>query len=396
MAGARPPHGRDPPLGAGRSRRRTRPERPRRAAHRAHQGLRLHARLQRARHGQTPSPSSRRGRTPSGRSSSSTRASRCRTSRSTWRRSAPTSSPSAATRCTARWGVGVLWGRGELLAVMPPFLTGGSMIELVTMERSTYAPAPQKFEAGVPNAAQAVGWQPRSAGSRHRHRPHPRARGVSRRPAPARPRRPPVGPRRRTCRRHPRGGAVAFVVDGVHAHDVGQVLDDAGWPSGGHHCAWPLHRALGAAATTRASFAVTTRPPTSRRCSRLSTGAGHLRHRHREGGELMDLYQELILEHSKRPHHAGLREPFDAEVHHINPTCGDEVTLRVDVTGTGPTPSSPTSPMPPRAARSPSPAPPCSPRRSSAPGRRGPRDVRGHADDADLQGPGRRRRGRHR
>ncbi|MFC7593901.1 Fe-S cluster assembly sulfur transfer protein SufU [Terrabacter sp. GCM10028922] len=49
----------------------------------------------------------------------------------------------------------------------------------------------------------------------------------------------------------------------------------------------------------------------------------------------MDLYQELILEHSKRPHHAGLREPFDAEVHHINPTCGDEVTLRVDVTGTG-------------------------------------------------------------
>ena len=50
----------------------------------------------------------------------------------------------------------------------------------------------------------------------------------------------------------------------------------------------------------------------------------------------MDLYQELILEHSKRPQHAGLREPFDAEVHHINPTCGDEVTLRVDVTGTGP------------------------------------------------------------
>ena len=49
----------------------------------------------------------------------------------------------------------------------------------------------------------------------------------------------------------------------------------------------------------------------------------------------MDLYQELILEHSKRPHHTGLREPFDAEVHHINPTCGDEVTLRVDVSGEG-------------------------------------------------------------
>ena len=50
----------------------------------------------------------------------------------------------------------------------------------------------------------------------------------------------------------------------------------------------------------------------------------------------MDLYQELILDHSKRPHHAGLREPFDAEVHHINPTCGDEVTLRVAVDGSGP------------------------------------------------------------
>jgi nitrogen fixation NifU-like protein len=49
----------------------------------------------------------------------------------------------------------------------------------------------------------------------------------------------------------------------------------------------------------------------------------------------MDLYQELILEHSKRPLHAGLREPFDAEVHHVNPTCGDEVTLRVLVEGEG-------------------------------------------------------------
>jgi nitrogen fixation NifU-like protein len=49
----------------------------------------------------------------------------------------------------------------------------------------------------------------------------------------------------------------------------------------------------------------------------------------------MDLYQELILEHSKRPHRAGLREPFDAEVHHVNPTCGDEVTVRVNIHGTG-------------------------------------------------------------
>jgi cysteine desulfurase / selenocysteine lyase len=155
-------------------------------------------------------------------------------------------------------GVGVLWGRGELLEVMPPFLTGGSMIELVTMERSTYAPAPQKFEAGVPNAAQAVGlaaavrWIEGLGIERvHAHEAglvDLLQRGLAERPW-VRVVGPAVGA--------PRGGAVAFVVDGVHAHDVGQVLDDAGSAVRvGHHCAWPLHRALRAPATTRASFAV--------------------------------------------------------------------------------------------------------------------------------------------
>ncbi|WP_374968988.1 SufS family cysteine desulfurase [Terrabacter sp. BE26] len=155
-------------------------------------------------------------------------------------------------------GVGVLWGRSELLEVMPPFLTGGSMIELVTMERSTYAPAPQKFEAGVPNAAQAVGlaaavrWVERIGIERiHAHEAalvDLLMRGLAERPW-VRVVGPPLGTGR--------GGAVAFVVEGVHAHDVGQVLDDAGVAVRvGHHCAWPLHRALGAPASTRASFAV--------------------------------------------------------------------------------------------------------------------------------------------
>ena len=154
-------------------------------------------------------------------------------------------------------GIGVLWGRAELLEVMPAFLTGGSMIETVTMERSTYAPAPQKFEAGVPNAAQAVGlaaavkWV--QAIGIDRIAAHEAAlvealmTGLAARPWVR-----VVGPPSGT----PRGGAVAFVVDGVHAHDVGQVLDDAGVAVRvGHHCAWPLHRALGVTATTRASFA---------------------------------------------------------------------------------------------------------------------------------------------
>jgi cysteine desulfurase/selenocysteine lyase len=155
-------------------------------------------------------------------------------------------------------GVGVLWGRGALLDVMPPFLTGGSMIELVTMERSTYAPAPQKFEAGVPNAAQAVGlaaavrWI-ESIGIDRVHANEAALVDLLQRGLAARPWVRVVGPARGV----ERGGAVAFVVEGVHAHDVGQVLDDAGVAVRvGHHCAWPLHRVLGATATTRASFGV--------------------------------------------------------------------------------------------------------------------------------------------
>ena len=122
-------------------------------------------------------------------------------------------------------GIGVLWSRPELLDEMPVFLTGGSMIETVTMETSTYAPAPQKFEAGVPVAAQAVGL----------------AAACDYLSA--------------------LGGAVAFVVYDVHAHDVGQVLDASGVAVRvGHHCAWPLHRALKAQASTRASFAAYTTP----------------------------------------------------------------------------------------------------------------------------------------
>ncbi|MDN5790793.1 MAG: SufS family cysteine desulfurase [Micrococcales bacterium] len=155
-------------------------------------------------------------------------------------------------------GVGVLWGRSELLDVMPPFLTGGSMIELVTMERATWAPVPAKFEAGVPNAAQAVGlaaairWIEGIGIDRiHEHEASLVAHlmtALAKRPWVR-----VVGPQAGVDR----GGAVAFLVEGVHAHDVGQVLDDAGVAVRvGHHCAWPLHRSLGVAATTRVSLGV--------------------------------------------------------------------------------------------------------------------------------------------
>jgi cysteine desulfurase / selenocysteine lyase len=158
-------------------------------------------------------------------------------------------------------GVGVLYGRNELLSVMPPFLTGGSMIEMVHMARSTFAPPPQRFEAGVPMTSQAVGLgaavdylsvvgMERIA--EHEHRLTEFAlRGLAEIPGVRI-----IGPTPDgdTGIEH-RGGAVAFVVEGIHAHDVGQVLDDEGVAVRvGHHCAWPLHRRFGIAATTRATF----------------------------------------------------------------------------------------------------------------------------------------------
>ena len=159
-------------------------------------------------------------------------------------------------------GIGVLWARHDLLEEMPVFLTGGSMIETVTMEAATYAAVPQKFEAGVPNAAQAIGLAAAcdylDALGMDRVAAHEHA--LTQRLLDALAQRPwvrVVGPRDLTDR----GGAVAFVVDGVHAHDVGQILDAHGVAVRvGHHCAWPLHRTLGAAATTRASFAAYNTP----------------------------------------------------------------------------------------------------------------------------------------
>jgi cysteine desulfurase/selenocysteine lyase len=154
-------------------------------------------------------------------------------------------------------GIGVLWGRRDLLEVMPPFLTGGSMIESVRMEGSTYAPPPQRFEAGVPMTAQAIGLAAAvdyindlGIDRIHAHELALTERllaGLATRPWVT-----VVGP----TDLESRGGTVAFVVDGVHAHDVGHVLDASGVAVRvGHHCAWPLHRRFKVAATTRASFA---------------------------------------------------------------------------------------------------------------------------------------------
>ena len=153
-------------------------------------------------------------------------------------------------------GVGVLWGREELLLEMEPFLFGGSMIDSVEMNSATWAELPRKFEAGVPNMAQAVGLGAAidyltkvGMANIHNHEMEltnqllsglKHMQGVQ-----------VVGP----TDMQDRGGVVSFVIDGVHPHDVGQVLDQYGIAvRTGHHCAWPLMRKLNQVGTTRASF----------------------------------------------------------------------------------------------------------------------------------------------
>lgn len=157
-------------------------------------------------------------------------------------------------------GVGALYGRRELLEAMPPVTTGGSMVEVVTMESTTYAPPPQRFEAGTQMVSQAVGMGA-AASYLHElgmdavaaHEAH--LAGLLLDAVASVPGVRVIGP---TDTRD-RLATVSFVVDGVHAHDVGQVLDDAGVAVRvGHHCAQPLHRRFGVASTTRASAAVYT------------------------------------------------------------------------------------------------------------------------------------------
>ncbi|MEL4152721.1 cysteine desulfurase [Corynebacterium bovis] len=153
-------------------------------------------------------------------------------------------------------GVGVLYGKKDLLRRLPPFLTGGSMIEKVTMERTTFTTPPQRFEAGTQMTSQVVGL---GAAVRYlrdlgmdavrAHEDDLTAYALEQLAT--------VDGLRIVGPTEPvnRGAAVSFVVDGIHPHDLGQVLDERGVSIRvGHHCAWPLHTCMGVQATARASF----------------------------------------------------------------------------------------------------------------------------------------------
>lgn len=153
-------------------------------------------------------------------------------------------------------GVGVLYARAEVGRQLPPFLTGGSMITTVLMEESGYMEPPQRFEAGTQMTSQVVGLGAAvefleqvgmEAVAAHEHELTAYALQELQKIPGVRI----VGP----ATAEDRGSAISFVVDGIHPHDLGQVLDDDGvCIRVGHHCAWPVHRALGVQSTARASF----------------------------------------------------------------------------------------------------------------------------------------------
>jgi cysteine desulfurase/selenocysteine lyase len=159
-------------------------------------------------------------------------------------------------------GIGVLWGRGELLAQLPPFLGGGEMIETVTMARSTYAGIPHRFEAGTPPIVEAVGLGAAvdylstvGMAAIHRHEQAITAYaldGLATVPGLT-----VLGPLDATQR----GGAISFEIEGVHPHDVAQVLDSRGVAvRAGHHCAKPAHARFGVQSSTRMSSYLYTTP----------------------------------------------------------------------------------------------------------------------------------------
>ncbi|MCX6396082.1 MAG: cysteine desulfurase [Propionibacteriales bacterium] len=165
-------------------------------------------------------------------------------------------------KVTGPTGIGVLWGKAELLNALPPFLGGGEMIATVTMEKSTWAPIPSKFEAGTPPITEAIGLGAAIEYISHvgldAIHAHEQAitgylleglatvGGVR-----------VLGP----LDASKRGGAVAFELAGVHPHDIAQLLDSRGIAvRAGHHCAKPAHKRFGVQASTRASSYLYTTP----------------------------------------------------------------------------------------------------------------------------------------
>jgi cysteine desulfurase/selenocysteine lyase len=165
-------------------------------------------------------------------------------------------------KCVGPTGIGVLWGRREVLESLPPFLGGGEMIETVTMQRSTYAGIPHRFEAGTPPIVEAVGLGAAvdylgQVGMERIHAHEQALTGYALEGLQTVPGLTVLGPLDAASR----GGAISFEVDGVHPHDIATVLDTRGIAvRAGHHCAKPAHARFGVQSSTRMSSYLYTTP----------------------------------------------------------------------------------------------------------------------------------------
>ena len=211
---------------------------------------------------------------------------------------------------------------------MPPFLGGGHMIARVGDFESTWAEPPAKFEAGTMPVAEAIGlgaavdWLTETGMDAVREHGRDVTAYALERLAEV------EGLKiHGTTDLDQRGSLVSFAVDGIHPHDVAEILGREGvCVRAGHHCAQPLMRRLGAPASTRASIAIhNTHEDIDRLIDAPRHGAGDVRL------AMDDLYRENILEHYKRPHHWGELEDPDIEFFDTNPLCGDELKVQIKV-----------------------------------------------------------------
>ncbi len=222
-------------------------------------------------------------------------------------------------------GIGILYGKKALLDAMPPYQGGGDMIETVAFDKVTYAKAPQKFEAGTPDIAGVIGLGAAInyvqtigmdnvfaheqalldyAEAKLKTIPGLRIIGTSK----------------------PKVGVISFVLDGIHPHDIGTVLDHEGIAvRAGHHCAMPLMQRFNVPATVRVSFGIYNN----------EKDIDAVIEAHSIGKEviylmsLRELYQEIIIDHGRQPRNFGkLDQANHCQAGH-NPLCGDKLMLYV-------------------------------------------------------------------
>jgi cysteine desulfurase / selenocysteine lyase len=222
-------------------------------------------------------------------------------------------------------GVGVLWGRAELLAAMPPWQGGGEMVASVDLAGARFREPPYRFEAGTPDIAGVVGL---GAAVRYLRRLDRDAIAGHERALHARLVAALAGLGGVRVLGRPELAVAAFDVAGIPAHDLATIVDRDGIAiRSGHHCAEPLHRRFGLAASARASLAFYN---TAEEIDLLAASIARARPRGAPAGDgVRQLYQALIVDHARAPRHAGPLPDATHQATADNPLCGDQVTMRL-------------------------------------------------------------------